>query len=100
MYQFDESLNGSDWLSYEDAPDPVIEEPNDVIVRIGGAGVCGTDLALIKGLWRDHMRIALPIILGHENAGWVEEIGPAVKSVRVGDPVIVYPMGTDGSAAS
>jgi NAD+-dependent secondary alcohol dehydrogenase Adh1 len=100
LYQFDESLNGSDWLSYEDAPDPMIEEQDDVVVRIGGAGVCGTDLALIKGSWRDHMRIVLPIILGHENAGWVEEIGPAVKSVRVGDPVIVHPMETGGPAAS
>ena len=100
LHQFNESLNGSDWLSYEDVPDPVIEEPTDVVIRIGGAGVCGTDLALIEGSWREHMRIALPIILGHENAGWVEEIGPAVKSVRVGDPVIVHPMGAGGPTAS
>ena len=38
------------------------------------------------------MRIELPLILGHENAGWVEEIGPGVDSVRVGDPVIVHPL--------
>lgn len=100
LYQFDESLNGSDWLSYEDVSDPVIEESTDVIVRIGGAGVCGTDLQLIKGLWRGYMRIELPIILGHENAGWVEEIGPAVGSVQVGDPVIVYPMGAGELTAS
>ncbi len=99
LYQFDESLKGSDWLSYEDVSDPVIDEPTDVIVRIGGAGVCGTDLQLIKGLWCDYMRIELPIILGHENAGWVEEIGPAVESVQVGDPVIVHPMGADGLTA-
>ena len=91
LHQFDKSLNGPDWLSYEDVPDPVMEEPTDVIVRIGGAGVCGTDLKLIEGLWCDHMRIELPIILGHENAGWVEEIGVAVESVQVGDPVILYP---------
>ena len=100
LYQFSESMEGSNWLSYEDVSDPVIDEPTDVIIRIGGAGVCGTDLHLIKGLWCDHMRIELPIILGHENAGWVEEIGPAVESVQVGDPVIVYPMGAGGLTAS
>ncbi len=93
LYQFDETLNGSEWLVYEDVREPVIEKPTDVIVRIGGAGVCGTDLELIKGNWRDHMHIELPMILGHENAGWVEEVGSAVESVKVGDPVIIHPMG-------
>jgi NAD+-dependent secondary alcohol dehydrogenase Adh1 len=93
LYQFDELLNDSEWLVYEDVCEPVIEKPTDVIVRIGGAGVCGTDLELIKGNWRNHMRIELPMILGHENAGWVEEVGSAVESVKVGDPVIVHPMG-------
>jgi NAD+-dependent secondary alcohol dehydrogenase Adh1 len=85
-------LNGAEWLVYEDVSEPVIEKPTDVILRIGGAGVCGTDLDLIKGIWCKHMRIELPMILGHENAGWVEEVGPAVESVKVGDPVIVHPM--------
>jgi NAD+-dependent secondary alcohol dehydrogenase Adh1 len=93
LYQFDELLNASEWLIYEDVSEPVIEKPTDVIVRIGGAGVCGTDLELIKGNWRDHMHIELPMILGHENAGWVEEVGSAVESVKVGDPVIIHPMG-------
>jgi len=93
LYQFNELLKGSDWLVYEDVCEPVIEKPTDVIVRIGGAGVCGTDLELIKGIWCNHMRIELPMILGHENAGWVEEVGSAVESVKVGDPVIVHPMG-------
>ncbi len=98
LYQFDEILNGSEWLVYEDVCEPVIEKPTDVIVRIGGAGVCGTDLELIKGIWCSHMRIELPMILGHENAGWVEEVGSAVESVKVGDPVIVHPMGGAGPA--
>ena len=92
LHQFDESLNKPDWLAYEDVADPVLERPTDVIVRIGGAGVCRTDLHMIQGLWRRSMRIDLPLILGHENAGWVEEIGSAVDSVRVGDPVIVHPL--------
>jgi NAD+-dependent secondary alcohol dehydrogenase Adh1 len=92
LNQFDESLKNPQWLVYEDVPEPVIEKPTDVIVRIGGAGVCGTDLQLIKGYWCDFLRIELPLILGHENAGWVEEIGPAVESVKVGDPVVIHPI--------
>ena len=100
LYHFDELLDGSEWLVFEDVSEPVIERPADVILRIGGAGVCGTDLELIKGSWCSHMRIELPMILGHENAGWVEEVGPAVDSVKVGDPVIVHPMGgTDPSGS-
>ena len=77
----------------EDVAEPVIHGPHQVILRIGGAGVCGTDLQLVQGLWRTRIRMELPLILGHENAGWVEEVGSGVESVRVGDPVIVHPMG-------
>ena len=101
LYQFDEWLTNPSWLEYQDVPEPVIEQPTDVIVRIGGAGVCGTDLELIRGMWRGHIRMELPLVLGHENAGWVEEIGPAVESVDIGDPVIIYPIGgTDTSPFS
>lgn len=93
LYQFDQALSGSEWLVYQDAPKPVIEKPTDVIVRIGGAGICGTDLQLIRGDWCGFMNIKLPLILGHESAGWVEETGPGVDSVSIGDPVIVHPLG-------
>lgn len=93
LHQFDESLSRSDWLVYEDVVEPLIEKPTDVIVRIGGAGVCGTDLHIIRGLWGDFMQTRLPLIPGHENAGWVEEIGPGVEDFSVGDPVIVHPLG-------
>lgn len=100
LYQFDELLSGSELLVYEEVSEPVIEKPTDVIVRIGGAGVCGTDLELIKGVWCNQMRIELPMILGHENAGWVEEIGFSVESVKVGDPVIIHPLGGTDFAGS
>jgi NAD+-dependent secondary alcohol dehydrogenase Adh1 len=93
LHQFDRLLSGAELLVYEDVSEPAIEKPSDVIIRIGGAGVCGTDLELIKGVWCNQMRIELPLILGHENAGWVEEVGPSVESVKVGDPVIVHPLG-------
>ncbi len=79
-----------------DVPDPTITGPLDVIVRIGGAGVCRTDLHIIEGQWAEKSGVALPYTLGHENAGWVSEIGSAVTNVAVGDAVILHPLVTCG----
>jgi NAD+-dependent secondary alcohol dehydrogenase Adh1 len=67
-----------------------------VIVRIGGAGVCRTDLHIVEGVWRGKVEVALPYIMGHENAGWVEEVGPAVEGFKPGDAVICHPLVTSG----
>jgi NAD+-dependent secondary alcohol dehydrogenase Adh1 len=80
----------------EEVPDPTITGPHDVIVRIGGAGLCRTDLHIIEGQWKEKSGVRLPYILGHENAGWVHEVGPAVDNVAVGDTVIVHPLMTCG----
>jgi len=80
----------------EDVPEPVVEHPLDVVVKIGGAGVCRTDLHIIEGQWDAAMRPALPYTIGHENAGWVHEIGSAVTNVQVGDTVILHPTPTCG----
>jgi len=79
-----------------DVPDPGITGPLDVIVRIGGAGVCRTDLHIIEGQWQEKSGVALPYTIGHENAGWIEAVGDAVTHVRVGDPVILHPLATCG----
>lgn len=83
-------------LRLEQVPDPEITDPNDVIVKIGGAGVCHTDLHLIQGVWAETLGTPLPYTLGHENAGWVYKVGSAVTTVQVGDPVIVHPVRTCG----
>ncbi len=80
----------------DEVPEPVIAGPFDVIVRIGGAGVCRTDLHIIDGQWDAAMGTPLPYILGHENAGWVHEVGSAVTNVAVGDTVILHPTPTCG----
>jgi NAD+-dependent secondary alcohol dehydrogenase Adh1 len=80
----------------DEVPEPKISGPLDVIVKIGGAGVCRTDLHIIEGQWDAAMGTALPYILGHENAGWVHEIGSAVTNVAVGDTVILHPTPTCG----
>lgn len=80
----------------EEVGEPRVSGPHDVIVRIGGAGLCRTDLHIIEGQWAEKSGVTLPYTLGHENAGWVEEIGSAVSNVAVGDTVIVHPLVTCG----
>jgi len=80
----------------EEVAEPKITGPHDVIVRIGGAGLCRTDLHIIEGQWAEKSNVTLPYTLGHENAGWVHEIGSAVSNVQVGDTVIVHPLVTCG----
>jgi NAD+-dependent secondary alcohol dehydrogenase Adh1 len=80
----------------EDVPEPHAKGPLDVVVRIGGAGVCRTDLHIIEQQWAEKSQVTLPYTIGHENAGWVEEIGPAVTNVAVGDTVILHPTPTCG----
>jgi NAD+-dependent secondary alcohol dehydrogenase Adh1 len=62
-----------------------------VVVRIGAAGLCRTDLHIQEGQWAEKSGVKLPYTPGHENAGWVHEIGSAVTNVAVGDTVIVHP---------
>lgn len=101
LHTYDQSLSSSNWVSLENVEDPKIEKASDVVVRIGGAGVCRTDLHIIEGVWMPHMdpdgNELLPLIMGHENAGWVEEVGPEVEGFAVGDPVIVHPKITGGT---
>jgi NAD+-dependent secondary alcohol dehydrogenase Adh1 len=80
----------------DEVPEPSVKGPLDVVVKIGGAGVCRTDLHIIEGQWDAAMHPALPYTLGHENAGWVHEVGPAVTNVAVGDTVILHPTPTCG----
>jgi NAD+-dependent secondary alcohol dehydrogenase Adh1 len=80
----------------EEVPEPAVKGPLDVVVKIGGAGVCRTDLHIIEGQWDAAMSPALPYTIGHENAGWVHEVGSAVTNVAVGDTVILHPTPTCG----
>ena len=80
-----------DPLTVESVPEPTITGPHDVIVRLGGAGLCRTDLHIQEGQWAEKSGVELPYTLGHENAGWVHEIGSDVSNVEVGDTVIVHP---------
>jgi NAD+-dependent secondary alcohol dehydrogenase Adh1 len=92
LHQYDTTLTNPEFVSWEEVPEPKIEKQTDVIVRVGGAGVCRTDLHVIEGIWRQKVNVKLPYILGHENAGWVEEVGRGVEDFKRGDPVICHPL--------
>jgi NAD+-dependent secondary alcohol dehydrogenase Adh1 len=98
LHRYDESIP-HDSLEVEEIDEPRIENPLDVIVRIGAAGLCRTDIHVVEGQWQpiqDPDNTLLPYVLGHENSGWVEEIGSAVTNVEVGDTVICHPLMTCG----
>ncbi len=83
-------------LELDDVPAPEITGPHDVIVKIGGAGVCRTDIHILEGQWAEKSQVALPYTIGHENAGWVHAVGSAVTNVAEGDKVIMHPLITCG----
>ncbi|TWF95677.1 NAD(P)-dependent alcohol dehydrogenase [Saccharopolyspora dendranthemae] len=79
-----------------EVPVPEPTGPYDVVVKIGGAGVCRTDIHILEGQWAEKSGVALPYTIGHENAGWVHAVGSAVTHVSEGDKVIVHPLATCG----
>jgi NAD+-dependent secondary alcohol dehydrogenase Adh1 len=80
-----------DALKLDDVDEPKALGPLDVVVRIGAAGLCRTDLHIQEGQWAEKSQVVLPYTPGHENAGWIHEVGSGVSNVEVGDTVIVHP---------
>jgi NAD+-dependent secondary alcohol dehydrogenase Adh1 len=83
-------------LKLDEVDEPKVTGPLDVVVRIGAAGLCRTDLHIQEGQWAEKSQVKLPYTPGHENAGWIHEVGSAVTNVEVGDTVIVHPFITCG----
>jgi NAD+-dependent secondary alcohol dehydrogenase Adh1 len=77
-------------LELVERPVPEPDAPRSVVVRIAGAGVCATDLHAIDGLM-EPAGLRPPVVLGHENAGYVHAVGDDVTTAAVGDAVLVYP---------
>lgn len=79
------------WQSAPELREVEVPEPGpgQVLVKVGGAGACHSDLHLMD--WPEGtMDFDLPFTLGHENAGWVEALGAGVDGLEVGEPVAVY----------
>ena len=79
---------------YKDVNAPEIEEDDDIIIKVAGVGVCRTDIHEIFGNLKDRTR--LPLILGHENTGYVYDFGSKVHNISKNDPVILFPYITKG----
>ena len=72
-------------VAVENVPDPEIKHPNDVIVKITSSCICGSDLHMYEG-----RTAAQPgIVFGHENLGIIQETGPAVRTLKQGDRVVM-----------
>ena len=78
-------------LKMDEVDEPKISGPLDVIVKIGAAGLCRTDQHIQEGQWAEKSQVQLPYTPGHENAGWIHEVGSGVTNVEVGYTVIVHP---------
>src|SRR6266496_4274834 len=89
--------HGPGLRGWEEKPDPNIQEPTDVVVRIDSATICGTDLHILKG---DVPEVRPGTILGHEAVGTVVEIGAAVTTLEPGDRVLVSCITSCGRCAS
>ena len=72
-----------DWV---EVPDPKIEQPTDVIVKMVATTICGTDLHILKG---DVPEVEVGRVLGHEGIGVITEVGEGVSQLAVGDKVIL-----------
>jgi NADPH2:quinone reductase len=85
---------GTDMLKLREVPDPVLEDPQDVFVRVHAAGINPVDYKLRKagGFYPDR----IPLILGCEGAGVVKEVGEGVTKFNVGDEVFFFNGGMGG----
>jgi alcohol dehydrogenase len=72
--------------AWEDVPEPSVEQPTDVVVRIDASTICGTDLHILKG---DVPAVKPGTILGHEAVGTVVEQGAGIGTLEIGDRVLV-----------
>jgi len=64
--------------------------PGGVVVKIGGAGACYSDIHLMDEFEEGLLPWSPPFTLGHENAGWIHALGEGVRGLEVGQPVAVY----------
>ena len=83
--------------AWEEMPDPKIEQPTDVIVKMVATTICGTDLHILKG---DVPEVEVGRILGHEGIGVITEVGEGVSQLAVGDRVILACVSSCGKCSN
>jgi len=80
------TYRGPSRVRVDDKPDPRIEHPNDAVIRVERAAICGSDLHLYHGMMPD---TRVGHTFGHEFIGVVEQLGSSVETLSVGDRVMV-----------
>jgi threonine dehydrogenase-like Zn-dependent dehydrogenase len=80
------TYHGSHDVRVEQVPDPLLQDADDIIVRVSATAICGSDLHIYRGTVPG---VKAGDVLGHEFMGEVVEAGPAVTAVRKGDRVVV-----------
>jgi S-(hydroxymethyl)glutathione dehydrogenase/alcohol dehydrogenase len=78
-------IHGSKHVSVDQVPDPKIQSPRDVILKVTATAICGSDLHIYNGF----IPQPRPMVLGHEFMGIVEEVGSAISNLKRGDRVVV-----------
>ncbi|KAF2839225.1 GroES-like protein [Patellaria atrata CBS 101060] len=78
-------------VTFEDRPVPTLKSPHDVIVNVQYTGICGSDVHYWVHGRIGNFVVENPMVLGHESAGVVTEVGENVKSLKVGDRVAMEP---------
>ncbi|MEC6747216.1 zinc-dependent alcohol dehydrogenase [Marinilactibacillus sp. XAAS-LB27] len=80
------TYQGKEKMTVTTVPDPKIQEPTDAIIRVTATAICGSDLHLYHN---GNMVLNDDYVVGHEPMGIVEEVGPDVKNLKVGDRIVV-----------
>jgi len=89
--------HGPGQKSWDEVPDPVIQHPTDVIVKMEATTICGTDLHILKG---DTPEVVPGRVLGHEGIGVITEVGTGVTQLKAGDRVILSCVSACGSCVN
>ncbi|KAJ5804293.1 uncharacterized protein N7518_000596 [Penicillium psychrosexuale] len=84
-------LQGVHKVTFEDRPIPELKEPHDVLINVKYTGICGSDVHYWEEGSIGPFVVTDPMVLGHESAGVITQVGSAVKSLKVGDRVAMEP---------
>ncbi|EEU48252.1 uncharacterized protein NECHADRAFT_99030 [Fusarium vanettenii 77-13-4] len=84
-------LNKPGDVTFEERPKPTLEDPHDVLVAINYTGICGSDVHYWVHGSIGKFVVTDPMVLGHESAGTIVEVGEKVKTLKVGDRVALEP---------
>jgi L-iditol 2-dehydrogenase len=84
-------LTGIRQMEIKNIPEPVLVKPNDVKIRMSVLGICGSDIHYYTQGQIGSQKVKYPFTVGHEGAGVVVEVGPAVKRVKPGDLIAIEP---------